>query len=310
MKRILLLLVAFISLTACSQNQTFTGIKTFNSPPKFKNLQNNETNTKVLTVNSNDVLQWKSASSFTSSVPTINQVLQSGNSSFNSLNFAYQGNNLQGLTITSVGFDIYNNANGSAYFKPQGIFVNDNINGNFSLSPSDGFNYNSVIGQAFALNHTHLLLRNITFDNFITLNNPSQDGHLNFKLPVKPNGFFELGTKEDIDLAKRPYKVYTAYISQTGTGDPVATVLENTFSGSIVWARAGVGYYTATLTGAFVDTFKCYSTDSFNHYNNNQMYSERSDNNTFDVYSYNSSNAATDGLLSLNKFRVEIRVYN
>ena len=46
------------------------------------------------------------------------------------------------------------------------------------------------------------------------------------------------------------YKVYSALLSQSGTSNPTATVLENTI-GNIVWARADIGRYSGTLTGAF-----------------------------------------------------------
>jgi len=47
------------------------------------------------------------------------------------------------------------------------------------------------------------------------------------------------------------YKVYTATITQTGTSAPVATVLENTLGGTVVWSRVGSNNYVATLSGAF-----------------------------------------------------------
>ncbi|OGI93532.1 hypothetical protein A3A03_02290 [Candidatus Nomurabacteria bacterium RIFCSPLOWO2_01_FULL_40_18] len=46
-------------------------------------------------------------------------------------------------------------------------------------------------------------------------------------------------------------KVYRALLTQSGTDAPVATVLENTLGGTVVWLRDGVGYYYGTLTGAF-----------------------------------------------------------
>lgn len=49
----------------------------------------------------------------------------------------------------------------------------------------------------------------------------------------------------------RPYKVYTALLTQSGTDAPVATVLENTLGGTVVWSYGGVGDYTATATGLF-----------------------------------------------------------
>ena len=49
----------------------------------------------------------------------------------------------------------------------------------------------------------------------------------------------------------RPYKVYTALLTQTGTNAPVATVLENTLGGEVVWSYEGAGDYSATLLGRF-----------------------------------------------------------
>lgn len=46
---------------------------------------------------------------------------------------------------------------------------------------------------------------------------------------------------------------YTALISQSGTSDPVVSIIENTI-GTIVWTRSGVGAYLGTLTGAFPST--------------------------------------------------------
>ena len=47
------------------------------------------------------------------------------------------------------------------------------------------------------------------------------------------------------------YKVYTALLSQTSTNAPVATVLENTLGGTLVWSRVNTGEYRATLSGVF-----------------------------------------------------------
>lgn len=47
------------------------------------------------------------------------------------------------------------------------------------------------------------------------------------------------------------YLVYTALLTQTGTDAPVATVLENTLGGTVVWSYNDVGKYIATLSNAF-----------------------------------------------------------
>lgn len=57
-------------------------------------------------------------------------------------------------------------------------------------------------------------------------------------------------TKSQLDGVK-PYKVYTALISQTGTNAPVATVLENTLGGTVTFVYSNIGNYGADLIGAF-----------------------------------------------------------
>lgn len=46
-------------------------------------------------------------------------------------------------------------------------------------------------------------------------------------------------------------KIYRALLTQIGTDAPVATVLENSLGGTVVWARSNIGQYTGTLSGAF-----------------------------------------------------------
>jgi len=49
------------------------------------------------------------------------------------------------------------------------------------------------------------------------------------------------------------YLVYTALLTQTGTDAPVATVLENTLGGTVVWTYDDIGLYQGTLTDAFTE---------------------------------------------------------
>jgi len=49
----------------------------------------------------------------------------------------------------------------------------------------------------------------------------------------------------------RPYKVYSAILSQTGTNPPTATVLENTMSGFIGFNYLSVGNYSITSNNEF-----------------------------------------------------------
>lgn len=46
-------------------------------------------------------------------------------------------------------------------------------------------------------------------------------------------------------------KRYVALLTQSGTDAPVATVLENSLGGTVVWAYVSAGIYTATLASAY-----------------------------------------------------------
>jgi hypothetical protein len=104
-----------------------------------------------------------------------------------------------------------------------------------------------------------------------------------------------------------PYKIYSALLNQTGTNNPVDTVLENTL-GNIVWTRGGVGYYIATLSGSF-------TTNKTTVLFGNPLYSLPPIDIISNLGSINSvdinvisNGVLTDSLLS-NTF-IEIRVYN
>lgn len=61
-------------------------------------------------------------------------------------------------------------------------------------------------------------------------------------------------------------KVYKALLAQTGTDAPVATVLENSLGGTLVWTRDNVGIYFATLAGAFTTDAKIWSSLRAGHF--------------------------------------------
>jgi hypothetical protein len=53
-----------------------------------------------------------------------------------------------------------------------------------------------------------------------------------------------------------PYKVYTAKITQTGTGNPTVTVLQNTLGQELTWTRAESGRYTTGTNPILIDSSK------------------------------------------------------
>lgn len=111
-----------------------------------------------------------------------------------------------------------------------------------------------------------------------------------------------------IDEIAPTYKVYSALLTQSGTGAPVATIMQNTIGSAITWSRASAGNYIATATGLLTslkttiftgqdylsagDITYCYPDDN---------------NNTATIETLNNAGASTDGIL-IRTF-VEIRVY-
>lgn len=132
----------------------------------------------------------------------------------------------------------------------------------------------------------------------------------------------EVYTMQDITDTTRPYKVYTALLTQSGTNAPVATVLQNTLSGTITWSYSLVGSYQATLVGAFPSSKTFFYVTSEASYNNApQIYSQKirqltriSDdivflsqtelNFTAGVFS------SAEGANNFQNASIEIRVYN
>lgn len=105
----------------------------------------------------------------------------------------------------------------------------------------------------------------------------------------------------------KPYKVYTALLTQSGTDVPVANVLENTI-GDIVWTRDNTGVYVATLNGAFI-TSKTYITTYLNGNTGNANYTQTQyiDEDLFYLYSLDSTYTTID---ADDIMGIEIRVYN
>tara|TARA_R100000935_G_scaffold46494_1_gene69918 strand:+ start:1627 stop:2055 length:429 start_codon:yes stop_codon:yes gene_type:complete len=56
-------------------------------------------------------------------------------------------------------------------------------------------------------------------------------------------------TLTQVKALLRNYTAYAALLTQSGTNAPVATILENSTGGTIVWTYVSPGVYTATITG-------------------------------------------------------------
>ena len=109
------------------------------------------------------------------------------------------------------------------------------------------------------------------------------------------------------------YTVYTTLITQTGTDAPVATVLQNTTGGTIVWTRNSTGRYLATISGATYTANKTailLTSGSASATDGRFLKVEDSGNTTVQAF-YNfdtSANTAQDGIVT--GAMIEIRIYS
>ena len=111
----------------------------------------------------------------------------------------------------------------------------------------------------------------------------------------------------DASVTSRPYKVYTALISQSGTNAPTATVLENTL-GTVNFTRSSTGVYFVNSSGLFTadKTFVIMGAGTNAAYTNAINLINSS---TFSIVTKVSSTQA-DADSANTKVAFEIRVYN
>ena len=98
------------------------------------------------------------------------------------------------------------------------------------------------------------------------------------------------------------YTVYTALLTQAGTAAPVATILQNTTGGTLVWTRQSSGNYTVTASTALFTV-------------NKTMVFGNQGNETNDRFQWNRTSDTTVTLSTGNDARLvngsfEIRIYS
>lgn len=102
------------------------------------------------------------------------------------------------------------------------------------------FAFQTAFGQWNAIGWNPYFVRSTEGDSTFVLSSPSRYD-------------LQRGIANWVPASGAPYKVYTALLTQSGTDAPTATVLENTFSGTVVWSYVSTGTYRATLSGAFTE---------------------------------------------------------
>ena len=134
-------------------------------------------------------------------------------------------------------------------------YTSEDERNNFFLSPEiligknneDYDSYFTFTNNSIPLLHTQNL-NNATTTNFTFLGESTNTTRV--LIPSKNvDGDYILATLDDI-IDSRPYKVYTALLTQLDTDAPVPSILENTL-GDITFSRISIGTYRIESTGLF-----------------------------------------------------------
>lgn len=91
-------------------------------------------------------------------------------------------------------------------------------------------------------------------------------------------------------------KVYRALLTQSGENDPVATVLENTLGGTVIWTRIDYGRYEGFLENAF-QSGKVVYTFSAQVYGNTHAWGDVNSPSTLKIFTRDESFIEQDGRL-------------
>jgi len=170
-------------------------------------------------------------------------------------------------------------------------------------------------------NNTQLRIKNSTRSRTGAFLQNFNDGRTRFAWAIDSawvsSGYLKLSraTHDTLSVAvdARPYKVYTALLTQTGTSEPTAVVLENTFPGGMVWSRISAGVYRVAQLGAFTDgkTVSLQDQTRYKNIGGDQFYSiylYRISSSYMEMIILDDSNNPIEEVLD-NKL-LELRVYN
>lgn len=129
---------------------------------------------------------------------------------------------------------------------------------------------------------------------------------------TKKNATKNFNISSIVNLTKEtimPYNVYTAFLSQVGESNPVATVLQNTLGLNITWTRGSTGRYIGTNSIGEFEQSKCWFNTTLSPYCQ-PFYSyldiSESNSSTLELWTFDVDNQIDlDG-----RIFIEIKIYN
>jgi len=103
------------------------------------------------------------------------------------------------------------------------------------------------------------------------------------------------------------YDVYTALVNQKTTDDPVAIELNNTTGATMTWKRVGQGSYTVDASAAIFPEDETIVFLGGGEQEDCSVTWEWFDDDTIEIYTYDSTGAFADDILQ--RYSFEIRIY-
>ena len=145
-------------------------------------------------------------------------------------------------------------------------------------------------------------------DNDIVLGSDADDNLKTKNYRIGKLKDYFLSFVETIVVNPRPYKVYTALLTQTGTNAPLATVLENTLGVDINWTRLSIGAYSGVPTQPIFNFEKTHHIVNSN--NKGLGFEIASQLNNIDDWRIHAFDEGSRMDSLLEYLPIEIRVYN
>lgn len=120
------------------------------------------------------------------------------------------------------------------------------------------------------------------------------------------NNFLEVSHKSNGTLKNFPTLVCRGFLTQSGVNDPVFTSIINTLEG--VWTRTGVGTYTLTKNGAFIENKTIPNDDVYIDQNGALFKINRTNENIMTLLTYSSTDneILADDLLNGRYINIEV----
>lgn len=251
--------------------------------------------------------------------PINNCNISGGSFSFNSIGTNFDSNSVmcENFIYNIIGTTFHLNE----LTKSSALFVQNVISSNFSQNTITGSFFSNAVSYGFFRNRIFgqfsgniipgNFQTNILYSDFIDCTSVG----LNVKNNIfQYKQFVGYSLPDGLTKTTNGTRVYRAFLSQTGTSAPQATVLENTFGITLDLYRESPGIYTISAADALP-----HSQTFVNFVRNPTTMSEKStayysyEDQVIVINSYNNSNVLSDNVLSdeddYNKSTIEIYVY-